>query len=285
MLACKNVSMQFGKARVLREITFAVQPGECVCIVAVSGSGKTTLMRLILGLDKPTVGHIQVDGADVHAMPPAILQMYRTRVGTIFQEPLLLSGMTLEENIAYPLELTGADPKIIASKTAAMLSRLGLGLKGGALAGELTISERMMGAIGRALIAEPMIVLADEPLALLDSEQRRVATELLIEAHDRGASVIVFAQDSDIAKPLGASIMQLENGTIEQSSMNAVTYTPKEEPVAEATAEVVDTEEHEEPQEHEQEVKVRAHKKTHAAKHAPAKHKTKKTIKITPIGS
>jgi ABC-type methionine transport system ATPase subunit len=272
--------MQIGTHREYRDVNFPEKPGEGVCIVAESGSGKTTLMRLILGLDTPTVGHIQVDGANVDAMPPAILQMYRTRVGTIFQEPLLLSGMTLAENLAYPLELRGMDKATVGSKTTAMLSQLGLGLKGSALSDSLTISERMMATIGRALIGDPMIVLADEPLALLDSAQRRIATELLTAAHSRGASVMVFAQDSDIAKPLGASIMQLKNGTVEQSSLSAVTYVPKDEPVAEATAQVVDT-----AQEQEEEVPVVTRKKESATKHAPAKHKGKKTIKITPIGS
>jgi ABC-type ATPase involved in cell division len=289
MLACIGVAKIFGKTRALSSVSFGSEPGGCICIVGEGGSGKSALMRLLLGLDHPSEGRIEVDGVDLRILPAPVLQLYRGKVGAIFQEPGLLSRLTLEENLAYPLAVRGAAEQAMAKETNAMLGRIGLAGKGALLPSDLSPSERAMASIGRALIAKPMIILADEPLAPLDSEQSDIALEMLKEAHHRGASLILFSQGASLAHRLGASVLPLKDGRIEAEMPKK---TAKHSPAHVQAEEHETSREHPNPAKHmmkaEKEEKPAVPVHAHAKQEHPAKEpggKGKKKIRITQIGS
>lgn len=208
MLSIAELGMSYGNLTVFSGLSLAVQPGECVCVADRSGSGKSTLLRLLLGLEKPTEGKVEVDGVDLQALPPDVLQLYRRRIGCITQEPQLLRRMTVAENAAYPLEVRGLSAGS-ADAVSSILRRTGLAEKAASLPESLTHGERMMLTIARAFISQPMIVLADEPFAPLDPSQREIALSLFKEAQARGASVTVFTQHPTLGSILGARTLDM----------------------------------------------------------------------------
>lgn len=271
MLACTDLTKAYGDTLALSKISCVIEPGACVCIIGAGGSGKSVLHRLLLGMEQPTSGSITVDNIDVKALPPDALRLYRLRVGAIGQEPHLFSHLTIAENIQYPLELSGMNAVNAEKTVKAMLQVLQLNAVADALPEACSRSQQMMTAIGRALIAEPMIVLADEPLALLDDAQRAIVITLLKQAHERGASLVVFSQDAHSAKTLHARIMKLENGVMSGDTTSAAATHPRRKTrVHEIKSEEAQITEKIEPEQ--------------PAEHAEPAAKEKRKIKITSVG-
>lgn len=214
MLTLKSVAKSFGKNKVLNGVNLHVPPKECLCIVGEGGSGKSTLLKLLIRADDPTAGSVEVDGVNLKAVPAPILQLFRRRLGVIFQEPMLLLHATVAENIALPLELYGAPVSVINRNVNDLLKRMKLTDKANTLAENLSMSERCMVAIARAIITAPMIMIADEPLMHLDPAQAKVVTELLLNMHKKGTTLIIFSRDEDTAKEFGAKVIVLNDGVI-----------------------------------------------------------------------
>ncbi len=214
MLTLKSVAKTFGKNKVLAGVNLHIPPKECLCIVGEGGSGKSTLLRLLIRADDPTSGSVEVDGVNLKAVPAPILQLFRRRLGVIFQEPMLLKHATVAENIALPLELFGAPTSVINRNVGDLLKRMNLANKANTLATDLSMSERCMVAIARAIITAPMIMIADEPLMHLDPDQVKIVTELLLNMHKKGTTLILFSRNEQTAKEFGAKVIELSNGTI-----------------------------------------------------------------------
>lgn len=212
MLALRNVVKTYGKNKVLGGISLDIHPKDCVCIVGDGGSGKSTLLKLLVRAEDPTTGTVEVDGIDLRKVPAAILQLYRRRLGIAFQESMLLMHATVEENISLPLELFGAPPSVIKRTAADLMKRLGLLAKAGRLASDLSMSERSLVGVARAMITAPMIVIADEPLLHLDETQAATVTELLRNMHKHGTTLILLSRDAATAKAFGARTIHLKEG-------------------------------------------------------------------------
>jgi ABC-type ATPase involved in cell division len=284
MLACLHAGKMFGKTCALEDVSFAAEPGECVCIVAKGGGGKSLLMRLLLGLETPSAGRIEIDGVDVRALPPEVLQLYRAKVGAIFQEARLLPRLTVRENVGY---VRGDASKGTAKEIQSMLEETGLAAKADAFPESLSPSEREMACIARALVTKPMIVLADEPLAALDGDQADIALKLLKAAHARGASLLIFSQSASLAHRLGGRVLQIEDGILRDASAaktQAKHRVAHSEPAPEAPAKEIHHKALKAAPDEEAAVPVRAHPKPApgAKTHAPGE---KRKIKITSVGS
>lgn len=219
MLACKRVTKKRSGRAILTDVSFAVEPGDCVCIAGPAGSGKTLLFDLLTKAEEPTSGTVEIDGVPLGQLPPPILQLYRSRLGIIFQEPHLFDHLTVHENVTVPLEILGMPEALMQKRTDTLLDRLGLGTKADMLPRALARSEQMLAGIARAFIASPLIILADEPLQLLDAAGKEKVTALLREARERGASVIVFTSDLAIADALEARILILEKGKLTEQGI------------------------------------------------------------------
>lgn len=219
MITLQNVRKKFGDAEVLRGVSFEVRPNEFVCITGPSGAGKTTLMHLLIGAETTTSGSVHVDDVDLRQVPPRALQLYRRRVGFVFQDYKLLWDRTVAENIAFPLEICGAKDSVIEKRVTEILEQMQLMQHANVLCHALSGGEKARTAIGRAIVHKPMIVLADEPTGNLDPEESMKVLKLFKDIHQRGATVILATHDTMIVDALRTRVIHLKNGVVMRDSV------------------------------------------------------------------
>jgi putative ABC transport system ATP-binding protein len=200
ILEVEGVSKAFaspaGAIEVLRGVDLRVAAGETVAIVGESGSGKSTLLSLLAGLDAPSGGRVRVDGADLAGLGEAELARFRARrVGIVFQQFHLMSGLTALENVELPLELQGvADAE---RRARAVLEQVGLAARASHLPSRLSGGECQRVAIARALVVEPALLLADEPSGSLDARTGDAVDRLLFELVERRGTALVLVTHSE----------------------------------------------------------------------------------------
>ena len=227
LIEAKNVSKTYGsggsQVTALWEVTLTIKPGDFLSIMGPSGSGKSTLLHLLSGLDCPTAGRLLYDGQDIYGMSDRELSAFRRRrIGFIFQQFQLLPVLTAQENILMPLLLDGrkaTGPKggqKISSYLEQLTDLLGLGDRLTHLPHELSGGQQQRVAIARALIAEPDIILADEPTGNLDSKNGKDVMRMLEEIHHRyGKTLVVITHDSRIAKRATRQLV-IEDGRLSE---------------------------------------------------------------------
>jgi putative ABC transport system ATP-binding protein len=192
----KSFASPAGEIEVLRGVDLRVAGGETVAIVGESGSGKSTLLALLAGLDLPSRGRVRLDGADLAAMSEGELARFRARrLGIVFQQFHLMSGLTALENVSLPLELQGiadAEPR-----ARAVLDQVGLARRADHLPSRLSGGECQRVAIARALVVEPALLLADEPSGSLDAATGDAVDRLLFELVERRGTALVLVTHSE----------------------------------------------------------------------------------------
>ncbi len=188
------------EVRAVDDVSFTVEKGEFLCIIGASGSGKSTLMHLIGGVDRPTSGSVYIDGEDIFKMNDDTLAVFRRRqVGIIYQFYNLLPVLTARENITLPMDLDGQ--KVDPDRVKEIISQLGLEGREDHLPNQLSGGQQQRVAIGRALINNPAILLADELTGNLDKKASDEIVELLKEANKlQGQTIIMITHDLEIAK-------------------------------------------------------------------------------------
>jgi putative ABC transport system ATP-binding protein len=208
-----TVASQAGEVNILRGITLAVAAGEAVGVVGPSGSGKSTLMMLLGGLDRPTGGTVRVAGHDLGALDEdALARFRRDHVGIVFQSFHLVPTMTAEENVAIPLEFARA--RDVFSRARAALESVGLGHRLRHYPAELSGGEQQRVALARAFVAEPALLLADEPTGNLDQATGAQVIELLFGLRARhGTTLVLITHDPDLACRCGR-IVALADGRV-----------------------------------------------------------------------
>ncbi|MFM8707917.1 MAG: ABC transporter ATP-binding protein, partial [Planctomycetia bacterium] len=181
----------------LNGVDLAVEQGEFVAITGASGSGKSTLLHLLGGITRPTAGHVLLEGVDLASLDDdALARVRRRRIGFVFPRSNRLPELTLVENVALPLVLDGKPEQTAEAAARRALETVGLAHRAGARPDELSGGEQQRGAIARALVAEPAIVLADEPTGALDSANSRRVIDLLRQlVTDRRQTVILVTHD------------------------------------------------------------------------------------------
>jgi putative ABC transport system ATP-binding protein len=184
---------------VLRDVSFAVQPGEFVAITGPSGSGKTTLLGLLAGLDTPTNGRVILDGAEMSSMSEDERARVRAaKVGFVFQSFQLISTLTAMENVQVPLELRGESGS--ERRAADLLERVGLGERALHFPMQLSGGEQQRVAIARAFSNQPCILFADEPTGNLDAASGERVVALLEQLnHESGSTVVLVTHDAVLA--------------------------------------------------------------------------------------
>ena len=188
-----------GPVDILRSISLAIAPGEKVALLGPSGSGKSSLMMVLAGLERPSRGHVLVAGQDLFSLDEdGLARLRRRRVGIVFQSFHLLPTMTALENVAIPLELAGASAAMALA--AAALQRVGLGHRLGHYPAQLSGGEQQRVAIARAFVAEPSLLLADEPTGNLDGATGRQVMDCLFEEQTRlASSLLLITHDATLA--------------------------------------------------------------------------------------
>jgi putative ABC transport system ATP-binding protein len=201
----RGVSKQFdGKRKViaLEHVDLAIERGEMVSIVGPSGSGKSTLLNLIGGLDQPSEGEIEIDGAALAKLnDDDLTRVRRDTIGFIFQFFNLLPTLTCLENVSLPLHLRGWPRKKIDDRAKELLDLVRLGARVDHLPDELSGGERQRVAIARALSVYPPVLLADEPTGNLDTATGVEILKLIHDLHQRlGSTVLIVTHDAAVAE-------------------------------------------------------------------------------------
>ena len=217
ILKVDNLTKIYGKDSTevvaLDHVSFSVEKGEFVAIVGASGSGKSTLLHLIGGVDRPTSGKVFIDGKDIFSFNDDKLAIFRRRqIGLIYQFHNLIPILNVEENITLPLEL---DNRTVDSfKLTEMINLLGLQNRRNHLPNELSGGQQQRTSIGRALITDPTIILADEPTGNLDSKSSDEIMALLKKSNkDFKQTIIMITHNMEIAK-CADRIIKIEDGKI-----------------------------------------------------------------------
>ena len=184
----------------LREVDMQIQTGEFVALMGASGSGKSTLMHLLGCLDTPTSGSYQLEGREVSQLDRDERARLRARrIGFVFQNFNLLPRFSALENVMLPLLYGRTSRSTIKTQALQMLTRVGLADRLAHLPTQLSGGQRQRVAIARALVADPAILLADEPTGALDSNTGREIMALFAELHDEGRTLILVTHDAQVA--------------------------------------------------------------------------------------
>lgn len=217
ILEIQNLCKTYGKGdvmvRALDNVSFSVEKGEFVAIVGPSGSGKSTLLHILGGVDTPTSGTVIIDKTDISSLDETALAIFRRRqIGLIYQFYNLIPILTVEENLTLPLLLDGRKPD--KARLNDIITKLGLTNRIDHLPNQLSGGQQQRVAIGRALINNPALLLADEPTGNLDSENSREIIALLRKFNKEFyQTVIMITHDEKIA--LSADrIIAIEDGKI-----------------------------------------------------------------------
>lgn len=199
----------------LREVTAAVARGEAVALTGPSGCGKTTLLNLLGGLDLPTSGEIRVAGHLLAAMGEKELTLFRRRqVGIVFQFFHLLPTLSVWENVALPLRLSGRPAAEVNARVAELLDRVRLAPRARQKAYQLSGGEKQRVALARALVRDPAIILADEPTGNLDSQAGGEVLELLFGLCRRRGKTLVVATHSGEVSASADRVLRLRDGVL-----------------------------------------------------------------------
>ena len=200
---------------VLRGVDATIRRGELCVLIGRSGSGKSTLLNLIGGIDVPTAGEIVVDGLPLARATEARRTLFRRHhVGFVFQFFNLIPTLTVEENLRLPLELNGRPRDAARARAGALLAEVGLADRGPAFPEQLSGGEQQRVAVARALVHEPLLVLADEPTGNLDLDTGRQVLDLLDRLTRRAGRTLVMATHSSEVVGLADRIFRLQEGRL-----------------------------------------------------------------------
>src|SRR6202142_2079364 len=212
LLEVRKLAKQFGNREVLKGISLQIGSGEFLTLLGESGSGKTTLLRLIAGFEQPTSGEIWMSGARLDTLPA-----HRRRVNTVFQHYALFPHLTVQENVAYGLRVTGPEKTEIPKRVAEALLMVKRQEYAAAPPTKLSGGQQQRVALARALVNRPQLLLLDEPLSALDANLRKqMQGELKALQREIGITFLFVTHDQDEAMALSDRIALLKDGALEQ---------------------------------------------------------------------
>ena len=223
ILKVEHLVKKYGKGdnvvNAVNDISFTVEKGEFVAIVGASGSGKSTLLHLLGGVDRPTSGKVYIDGKDIYSLNNDNLAIFRRRqIGLIYQFYNLIPILNVKENITLPCDLDGQ--KIEKERLDELVKTLGLENRVNHLPNQLSGGQQQRVSIGRAMINNPAIMLADEPTGNLDSKASEEIVSLLKLSNKKyNQTVIIITHDMEIAKQ-AERVITIEDGKIIKDEKN-----------------------------------------------------------------
>lgn len=203
-----------GNGPALEDVTLSIAHKEFVSIVGHSGAGKTTLLKLLLAEEHPTEGSVFFESVDVHDLPSSALHHYRRKIGTVFQDFRLIPNKTAYENIAFAMEAAGRKDSEIASDVPYILELVNLEDKADHFPDQLSGGEKQRIAIGRAIINQPEVVVADEPTGNLDPMNTYEVVEILKKINELGTTIIITTHNKGVVDAIGRRVVTIDKGKI-----------------------------------------------------------------------
>ena len=203
-----------GGQEALRDVSFALEPGELAFLTGRSGAGKSTLLKLIPAIERPSAGSVLVNGQNVGALKRAAIPYLRRNIGLVFQDQKLLYDRSVYDNVMLPLAFSAHAPKEAARRARAALDKVGLLGKEKANPIQLSGGEQQRVAIARAVVNRPALLVADEPTANLDAESAARILEIFVEFHRVGVTVMIATHDMQLVARYGKRALRLEDGRI-----------------------------------------------------------------------
>lgn len=223
MIVFDKVTKQFGDHKVLNKVNLTIDKGEFVSVIGPSGAGKSTIFHLLMGASKPDSGHIVIDGINMDEMDMDTLQLYRRRVGMVWQNFKLLPKKTVFENVAFALEAIEEDEEEIYLRVPVILDQVGLKAMADKFPDQLSGGEKQRCAIARALIHNPNLIIADEPTGNLDPKTSQEIIEIFKDINDSGVTVILATHDIQVVDSVKRRVVVIDNGKVVRDK-NKSTY-------------------------------------------------------------
>jgi cell division transport system ATP-binding protein len=220
LIQLESVSKVYsGDIWALRDLDLRVARGEFVLLTGPSGAGKSTLLSLLTLQSRPTKGRLVLDGTDASRLTGAQVPLLRRKMGVVFQDFRLLYDRSVFENVAFALRVLDLPEAEIRRETQAVLEKCGLGTKGALNPHKLSGGEQQRVAVARALVHDPGLIVADEPTGNLDPETGWDVFRLLLQANERGATVLVATHNQAVLNALNKRTIRLRAGLIESDGL------------------------------------------------------------------
>ena len=216
MIRFEHVSKEYPRGGLaLEDINLHIRKSEFCFLTGHSGAGKSTLLRLIHMADRPTKGEVRVSGYAASSIKQREIALLRRKIGYVFQDFRLLQDRNAADNIAFALEVTGARRPVIRSKVGRLLAMVGLASKAEAMPSELSGGEQQRVAVARALVHDPLVLLADEPTGNLDERATWSIFELIRSINAAGTAVLFATHNLDLVRRTpNARMVELDHGRI-----------------------------------------------------------------------
>ena len=203
-----------GGSVALQNVDIHIEPGEFVFVVGPSGAGKSTFIKMLFREVLPTTGSIFVNGVDILSLTPNEIPYMRRQLGIIFQDYRLLPDRTVYENVAFAMEVIETPRRKIKRRVLNVLDLVGLRHRADAYPNELSGGEQQRIAIARAIVNDPIMVIADEPTGNLDPETSWDIMEIFKEINAEGTTIVMATHDKEIVDAMGKRVIAIEDGHI-----------------------------------------------------------------------
>lgn len=214
MIYFDKVTKRYGSTNALEDVTLSIAPKEFVSIVGHSGAGKTTLLKLLLAEERPSEGSVFFESINVNDLPSSALHHYRRKIGMVFQDFRLIPNKTAYENIAFAMEAAGRSDDEIASDVPYILELVNLADKATHFPDQLSGGEKQRIAIGRAIINQPDLVVADEPTGNLDPINAYEVVEILKKVNELGTTVIITTHNKGVIDAISKRVITIDRGKL-----------------------------------------------------------------------
>jgi len=219
MITFSNVDLELDKKPVFKNLNLTIESGELVYIVGKSGSGKTTLLKSLYMDVRPKKGEIRIAGYSSRTIKKRQIPYLRRKLGIVFQDFRLLEDRNVYDNLAFVLKVTGTKDALIPAKVMHALESVGLEQAAKLMPLCMSGGEQQRIAIARALVREPLVILADEPTGNLDPDTSLEILEYLKRIHQKGITVIIGTHDYELVRHSPARTLQIKDLNLVESTM------------------------------------------------------------------
>ena len=223
MLIMSDVSKVYpGGSVALQDVNVHIEPGEFVFVVGPSGAGKSTFIKMLFREVLPTTGSIFVNGVDILSLTPKEIPFMRRQLGIIFQDYRLLPDRTVYENVAFAMQVIEAPHRKIKRQVMNVLDLVGLRHRANAYPNELSGGEQQRIAIARAIVNDPVFVIADEPTGNLDPETSWDIMDIFKAINETGTTIVMATHDKEVVDAMGKRVIAIEKGRIVRDEKEGV---------------------------------------------------------------